>query len=93
MSPDALQRPRGETPASLQKRVRELEKQLARTEDLVRVLRMAPWSSQASELAPKGGSHASKKRTAKTRARQAPKTDRSPAPKPTALEGGSGRAG
>jgi len=55
VSPEALQRPRGETPASLKKRVTELEKQLARTEDLVRVLRMAPWQASSSESAPGSG--------------------------------------
>tara|TARA_R110002111_G_scaffold109296_2_gene168114 strand:+ start:260 stop:697 length:438 start_codon:yes stop_codon:yes gene_type:complete len=51
--------------ASLEKRVRHLEAELSRTEDLVRVLRLAPWSGPSAESTSKGGtSHARKKKSA-----------------------------
>lgn len=99
VGPEALDRPRGETPAGLKRRLVDLEKKLARTEDLVRVLRMAPWAASNSESAPKGGSRASsrarssKKVTSKKGVARAPKADRAPAPGEAAHGGGAGCAG
>ena len=92
----------GADPAALKKRVRELEVQLSRTEDLVRVLRTAPWAKQVAEPskdAPAGRrkARASKKRRAAGRPKairpRDPAQDRSAAPQSAARPGGAGDAG
>jgi len=61
--PDAFERGMGRSREELKKRIVELEKELSRTEDLVRVLRTAPWMRADSESPKKGGpSHGKKKR-------------------------------
>jgi len=87
--------PPDQSPAALKKRVAALEKTLARTEDLVRVLRMAPWVQGASEAAPRRRTHVAKTRAKRTKARRArgAPTARAAAPSPPALEGGAGDAG
>lgn len=54
----------GPTREALKKRIAGLEKELSRTEDLVRVLRTAPWAQSDSETTSKGGgpSHGGKQR-------------------------------
>ena len=50
-----------EAPWELKKRIRDLEVKLSRTEDLVRVLRTAPWAqapTESTEDKPKGGPRA-----------------------------------
>jgi len=90
----------GETPAALKHRVVELEKKLARTEDLVRVLRTAPWASPSSESTSKGGSSSANgqrkprgKRTAKVRHEKHAAADRGAAASQTPLQAGAGDAG
>ncbi len=104
VSPEVFEaRPDG-TPAALRALVAELEKKLSRTEDLVRVLRTAPWAAPGSEAAPKGGpSRARKtqrKRNAKRKQRAETKSaardvpaSRSATASETPLEGGSGGGG
>lgn len=60
----------GADPATLKKRIRELETQLSRTEDLVRVLRTAPWAKQAT-ASPENG--AAGRRTARARRKRSAK--------------------
>lgn len=62
---------------SLEKRVRTLEAELSRTEDLVRVLRMAPWQADGTESTSKG---------VQSRARKKPKSKRKRPPQPAALD-------
>lgn len=94
--------PRGsESREALKRRITTLERELARTEDLVRVLRSAPWRSPGAESPEKGGRRRGRK-TAKPRgtARAKPKAperaagaDRSAAPEPPAHGGGAGASG
>ena len=55
VGPEAFERKTGENPSELKQRIVQLEKDLSRTEDLVRVLRMAPWQSASADTPPKGG--------------------------------------
>lgn len=59
----------GESREALKRRISALEKELLRTEDLVRVLRTAPWASPSPESSPKEGS-TSAKRSRKKRAQK-----------------------
>jgi hypothetical protein len=45
----------GESPTQLRRRIVRLEAELSRTEDMVRVLRTAPWRSESAESPVKGG--------------------------------------
>lgn len=54
----------GESPAALKRRIVQLEKELARTEDLVRVLRTAPWASSVAESPVKEGRKRARKKKA-----------------------------
>ena len=96
----------GTDPVALKKRIRELEVQLSRTEDLVRVLRTAPWAKQVATPSQDGAAarrtrRAGKKRSAKRQAARRPKTtrprdpaaDRGAPAQPTAQPGGAGDAG
>lgn len=84
-----------ESPAALKRRIVKLETELSRTEDLVRVLRTAPWAQPVTESAPKGGPSRGRKR--KTRRKASPstraRTSRSVAPGESPDEGGSGCGG
>ena len=85
-----------ESPAALKRRITVLEKELSRTEDLVRVLRTAPWVPVSSESLQKGGaSRGSKKKgrggKASPKGRATP--NRSLAPEPPTLEKGIGGDG
>jgi len=95
VGPEAFVRRAVESPAALKKRITELEKQLARTEDLVRVLRTAPWLNPGTESPEKGGSKRVRKQKAKRKAR--PKRNagasRQTAQKKDPLEGGASGAG
>lgn len=104
-----------QTRTALKKRIEELERTLARTEDLVRVLRTAPWAAAGSDSPSKEEpSRAKRVRRKRQSAKKATKrqsqppspsqpdasrpagdaaADRSAAPQPKALEGGSGSAG
>ena len=63
------------TPAALRARVAELEKKLVRTEDLVRVLRTAPWAAASSEATPKGGARRATKTQSKRKANRRSRTE------------------
>ncbi len=82
-----------EDPRLLKKRVRELETRLARTEDLVRVLRTAPWVAKkdASPTEVKRASRA-KKKASPARRRNA-QARRRAASVPSAQPSGAGGAG
>lgn len=69
VGPEAFERGAGESRESLQKRIMALEKELARTEDLVRVLRMAPWATARTES---GGKEVPKRARSKSRKGRAP---------------------
>lgn len=56
VSPQVFEGNPEESPAALKKRIGQLEKELSRTEDLVRVLRTAPWLSPTTESPVKGDS-------------------------------------
>ena len=89
--------PKGtESPVSMSRRIMELEKELARTEDLVRVLRTAPWSQGATRAPKKGGQSrgAKKKRAAKQTQATVRAAARRPVPPPAPEdEGGAGGGG
>ena len=68
VEPEVFEGPVEETRPALKARILELEKKLSRTEDLVRVLRTAPWTSAATDSTPKGAS-----RGAKTKRKRSPK--------------------
>ncbi len=81
-------------PTLLHRRIGELEKKLARTEDLVRVLRDLPWA-KGVETTPKKESHARTRRRGGAKARRgAQASQRNPAAGRTKASGGSehGRA-
>jgi hypothetical protein len=93
-----------ETPAALRARVVELEKKLSRTEDLVRVLRTAPWAAPSSDATPKGGASRAAKTQRKKNANRRPRSETKSAPRDapahrsaaaseTPLEGNSGGDG
>jgi len=94
---EVFEAPPGESREELKRRVARLERELSRTEDLVRVLRTAPWANASTESAPKGGPN----RAGKSSRRRKPKTDaeRSHAPcrkataGATALEKGASGGG
>tara|TARA_R110002072_G_scaffold66295_6_gene163500 strand:- start:4115 stop:4552 length:438 start_codon:yes stop_codon:yes gene_type:complete len=82
--------------ASLEKRVRHLEAELSRTEDLVRVLRLAPWSGASTESTSTGGkTRAQKKKRAPKKKAAVRRTspDRSHAPIPGDVGDGAGGDG
>jgi len=93
VGPEAFERTGSESPAQLKRQLVALEKELERTEDLVRVLRSAPWLQPGAESPPKGGKSRVKKPKRKGRkkspARRA-SADRPMAPAEAPLEGGSG---
>jgi len=78
--------PASEDPRALKRRIAELERRLRNTEDLVRVLRTAPWVQP--ERMEKTDARRGRKRPAKKARTTAPPRDaaagRSPAPEPTA---------
>lgn len=87
-------------PVRLRGQIRELETKLSRTEDLVRVLRTAPWAVKESPTEEDGRGRAKKRRkrastSHRTRRVPSPKTrtHRSAAPQPAARPGGDGHAG
>ncbi len=86
-------------PVHLRRQIRELETKLSRTEDLVRVLRTAPWAARESTTEEDSRGRAKQPRErAKTRRSsrtKAPKTrtHRSAAPNPTTRPAGAGGAG
>jgi len=84
---DAFERRTGESREALKKRITTLEKELSRTEDLVRVLRTAPWLSPSSDSPEKGGSTRATKRKTKTRAARSASTNRTLAPRDKTAEG------
>jgi hypothetical protein len=71
VGPEAFEPEVIETKAELKRRIAELQRQLVSTEDLVRVLRNAPWLGPAPESTPKGGSK--RGRTTKKRRTARPK--------------------
>ena len=95
VGPEAFQPPRAESPGELKKRVAQLEKELSRTEDLVRVLRTAPWLRPATESPRKGDSkHVGKKKSQRKARPQGNATaNRPPAQASAPLEGGAPGAG
>lgn len=70
VGPEVFERPRGESREGLKRRIATLEKELSRTEDLIRVLRTAPWASASTDSTPKEGAS----RASKSRKRKAGKT-------------------
>jgi hypothetical protein len=76
VGPEAFEPDPAETPAELKKRIVGLERQLVATEDLVRVLRTAPWLGPIPESSPKGGARngrkAKRRRTARPKRRATP---------------------
>ena len=90
---DAFEEGRGETKESLRKRIAKLEQELSRTEDLVRVLRTAPWANPVSDSPPKGGKGRGPKGKQKVRPKGGPLADRSDAPNPKAHEEGASGGG
>lgn len=74
VGPEAFEGPPDETRAALKARIAELEKTLERTEDLVRVLRAAPWASPSSDSTPKGASSRARK-SRSTRAKRSPQVE------------------
>ena len=93
-----------ESPAVLKRRIAELETMLNRTEDMVRILRTAPWLSPGPEVPPKdpkGGKSRARKKPGRKRKQAKAKVDptehtdanRSPAPEPQAQPGGTGCEG
>lgn len=95
VGPEAYERSTGLSVMALRKRITELEKELSRTEDLVRVLRTAPWLNPVSESPMKGGSKRVRKPKRKSKAsnQRTPTTSRESAPEKTALEEGGFGAG
>ena len=67
----------GETPSALKKRIEALEKELKCTEDMVRVLQMAPWRTKDAESTSKGGRKRATKKAGKKKADPSPRADRS----------------
>jgi hypothetical protein len=104
VGPEVFEARPDETRTALKARIAELKTKLERTEDLVRVLRTAPWASPSSDSTPKGGSSratkSQRKRSAKRDARaetkgvqrDAPASRSTPANE-TPLAGDSGGAG
>lgn len=71
VGPEAFSRSApGESPAELKRRIVRLESELARTEDLVRVLRTAPWCNPSPESPPKGGKARGRAKKARTQAKR-----------------------
>lgn len=96
VSAEVFERRTGETPAVLKKRIVELEKELARTEDLVRVLRTAPWANSNSDSPPKGGKSRAKKGKSngtKKSPPRSPAANRSAAAESSPLAEGTGCTG
>lgn len=95
VGPEVFEGQPNQLPTALKKRIAKLEQELSRTEDLVRVLRCAPWQSPGSDSPPKGG----KRRVHKTKAKRKARTkrdaseDRGPAPGKAPLVGGDSCAG
>ena len=82
----------GESPTELKRRIVRLETELSRTEDLVRVLRTAPWRSPTAESPAKGGKargRAKKKRTQGARPPRGTTPGRTDAPGAQAHEAGA----
>lgn len=92
---ELLGMPIGKTPMMLEKKIASLERELARTEDLVRVLRMAPWQAGNSESPPKGGPrHGSRTvRKPKPRAARGAAANRENPPPPPPGGDGAGAGG
>lgn len=76
VTPEAFERQPGQTREALKKRILQLEKELSRTEDLVRVLRTAPWLNPDPESPEKGDSKHATKRKTKARASRGASTHR-----------------
>lgn len=97
VGPEVFQPGRAKSREQLQKRIGELEAELARTEDLVRVLRTAPWMSSSSESSVKEGSKRGRKKTARrtksTRAPRAAPASRPVPPRERPLDGGASGGG
>ncbi len=95
VGPEVFEGQPNQSPTALKKRIVELEKELSRTEDLVRVLRCAPWQKPDSDSPVKGGARRAHKTKTKAKARvqrdasASRKTTQEKAP----LEGGDGCAG
>jgi len=89
VTPEAFERRAGESREALKKRIATLEKELSRTEDLVRVLRTAPWLSPSSDSPEKGGPTRAKTRKKKTSAARSPSSNRTHAARDQTTEGGS----
>jgi hypothetical protein len=104
VTPEVFEARPDETRPVLKARITELEKMLERTEDLVRVLRTAPWASSSSDSTPKGGSSRATKTQRKRTARRGPRAETKGVPRDASTsrsapaiealqEGGLGGAG
>jgi hypothetical protein len=95
VGPEAFEAMGAESPAALKRRITTLEKDLSRTEDLVRVLRTAPWLSPNPESPRKGDSKRVRKtkpgRTA--RPKRNARANRPLAPGSKTVEGGASGGG
>ena len=95
---EVFERCPGQSLEAMKQRIASLETELARTEDLVRVLRTAPWASPSTESSPKEAPTRAKRsrRTATKKptngARGAPASRKDPA-REEPLEGGASCAG
>jgi hypothetical protein len=95
VGPEVFEGKPNQSPAALKKRIVELEKELSRTEDLVRVLRCAPWQSAGSDSPEKGGTRRAHRTKTKKKARVARDAtpSRGAAQERAPLEGDDGCAG
>ena len=95
VSAEVFEAQTGQSPGALKKRIAALEKQLARTEDLVRVLRTAPWMKPSAESPRKGGSKRGRKKKSKSPARpqEGPRAPRTLDPGNEPIEGGTSGSG
>jgi hypothetical protein len=75
VGPEVFEGRPDETRSALKACIAELEKKLERTEDLVRVLRTAPWVRASSDSTPKGGPSRARKTQRKRAARRDPRAE------------------
>ena len=95
VGPEVFEGKPNQSPTALKRRIVQLEKELSRTEDLVRVLRCAPWQKASSDSPEKGGPRRVHKTKGKAKARvkrDAPASRKAPLGEQP-LEGSDGCAG
>lgn len=90
---EVFEKATGMSVTALRRRITELEKELSRTEDLVRVLRTAPWLNPQPESPPKGGArHGPNGKPKKSSTRRKTPNRKSP-PREGGLQGNADGAG